>query len=566
MTKADHDENMTLFGLFQAQVRQRPSSVAVAQGDRTWTYAELDHWSAVVAEAMADAGVREGRRVLVVLPNCVELVVSLLASARLGALTVPINVRYRPVELRAVIESLQPHCTVLAESFLTNPIADRLEEATAELGADALGSQRLLVDGSRPWATAFPAADGPVREHLVAPQREDTPLICYWTSGTTGDPKGVVHDQRLVRNVWNWTTDVMGYTHEDVLVSTRPFYYISGSCWSMLGSLIHGSTLVIAQRFDAAELLELLAERGATVMLGGQSLYYTLLDSPLFPQYRDRLRLRTGFFGGTSVKPDFVATMKEQFGMPSIVQVYGMTELLGFATSTLRTDPDDVTTNTVGRPLPGFEFSLRAPDDPSTKITEVDRPGELWVRGNVLAGYLREGAVTHACDADGWFATSDVLSRRADGNWVFHSRIRDMVKVRGENVLLSEVDDALDTVPGVRRGVTFGIEDRGGRDWHVEAMVEPDGSRELTSDEVTAYCRSHLAPHKVPTAVWFLPPGTEWPVTVSGKVQRRKLAMIAADQQAARLGGDSPSAAEPPARPMHEAPARRHGSTSTGSG
>ncbi|HEX3648275.1 MAG TPA: fatty acid--CoA ligase family protein, partial [Pseudonocardiaceae bacterium] len=409
---------------------------------------------------------------------------------------------------------------------LTNPIADRLAEATAESGVDALGPLRLLVDGTRPWASAFPAQDDVVRAHAIAPQRDDTPLICYWTSGTTGDPKGVVHDQRLVRNVWHWTTDVMGYTHADVLVSTRPFYYISGSCWSMLGSLIHGATLVIAQRFDDAELLDLLAGQGATVMLGGQSLYYTLLDSPLFAEYRNRFRLRTGFFGGTSVKPDFVTTVKERFGMASIVQVYGMTELLGFATSTSRTDPDDVTTNTVGRPLPGFEFSLRRLDDPRAEITDVDTPGELWVRGNVLAGYLRDGVITDACDADGWFATSDVLSRGADGNWAFHSRIRDMVKVRGENVLLSEVDDALDAVPGVRRGVTFGIEDA--RDWHVEAMVEADGSRELTAAEVIAYCRDHLAPHKVPTAVWFLPAGTDWPVTVSGKVRRRELAVIAA--------------------------------------
>lgn len=529
--------DMTLFGLFQAQVRDRPSAVAVVQGDRRWTYAELDHWSAAVAGTMAGAGVREGARVLLVLPNCVELVVSLLASARLGALTVPINVRYRPVELRAMVGSLRPDCTVFAESFLTNPIADRLAEATAESGVDSLGTLRLRIDGDRPWAEPFPAQDAEVPEHPVAALREDTPLICYWTSGTTGDPKGVVHDQRLVRNVWHWTTDVMGYTHEDVLVSTRPFYYISGSCWSMLGSLIHGATLVIAQRFDAAELLDLLAEQGATVMLGGQSLYYTLLDSPLFPRYRDRFRLRTGFFGGTSVKPDFVATVKERFGMPSIVQVYGMTELLGFATSTARTDSDEVCTNTVGRPLPGFEFSLRALDDTRTVITEAGRRGELWVRGNVLAGYLRDGTVTDARDPDGWFATSDVLSRGADGNWVFHSRIRDMVKVRGENVLLSEVDDALDGVPGVRRGVAFGIEDRNGRDQHVEAMVEPDGSRELTGEEIVAHCRAHLAPHKVPAAVWFLPPGTEWPVTVSGKVQRRELAVIAAGQRAARPGG-----------------------------
>lgn len=536
MTNADRAD-MTLFGLFQAQVRERPAAVAVVQGDHTWTYAELDHWSAAVAGTMAGAGVREGGRVLVVLPNCVELVVALLASARLGALTVPINVRYRPVELRAMVESLRPDCTVFAESFLTNPIADRLAEATADAGAEALGRLRLLVDGTRPWAAPFPAQDADVPEHAVAAQREDTPLICYWTSGTTGDPKGVVHDQRLVRNVWHWTADVMGYTHEDVLVSTRPFYYISGSCWSMLGSLIHGATLVIAQRFDAEELLDLLAGQGATVMLGGQSLYYTLLDSPLFPRYRDRFRLRTGFFGGTSVKPDFVATVKEQFGMPSLVQVYGMTELLGFATSTLRTDSDEVATNTVGRPLPGFELSLRALDDTGTVITEADRRGELWVRGNVLAGYLRDGAVTDACDEDGWFATSDVLSRGADGNWTFHSRIRDMVKVRGENVLLSEVDDALDNVPGVRRGVAFGLEDHGGRDFHVEAMVETDGSRELTADEVVAYCRSHLAPHKVPAAVWFLPPGTDWPATVSGKVQRRELAVIAAGQRATGSGG-----------------------------
>lgn len=522
---------MTLFGLFEAQARRRPTAVAVVQGDRSWTYEEIERWSAVVAELMIDAGLAEGSKVLLATPNCVESAVSLLAAARIGALIVPINIRYRPAEFRALIDSLRPDCTVFAESFLTNPIADRLAEAIAESGPSSLGALRLLTAGSREWARPFPPLNAPVTRPPMRPQREDTPLICYWTSGTTGDPKGVVHTNRLVRNVWNWTSGVLGYTAEDVLVSTRPFYYISGSCWSLLASLIHGAKLVIAQRFDAAELLERMTGQGATIMLGGPSLYYRLLDSPLLPQHRESLRLRTGFFGGMPVKPHFVATVKEQLGMDSIVQVYGMTELLGFASSTLRTDSDEVTLNTVGKPLPGFEFQLRDPANHGRLSTEPGRPGELWVRGNVLAGYLRDGQITDACDEDGWFATGDLLSQRPDGNWLFHSRIRDMIKVRGENVMLSEVDDSLSSIPGVRRGVSFGADDDRGRDSRIEGMVELDGTRPVSATEIIEYCRSHLAPHKVPAAIWFLPSELEWPVTVSGKVQRRELVKIAADQQ-----------------------------------
>lgn len=514
-------QGATFIEMFRRQARLRPDAVAVVDAGHEYSYAEVEKWSTVVASRMAGAGLSEGSRVLIMLPNGVEFVVTFLAASSIGALSVPINIRYRPDEMRAMVRSVRPHATVLAESFMTNPIADRLEQAVDVSDADVVGALRFLTGGTRPWAEPFPPHTATAEVQPAWVPREDVPWICYWTSGTTGDPKGVVHTNRLVHNVWNWTVGVMGYSPDDVLVSTRPFYYISGSCWSLIGALINGAKLVIAKRFSDAELLPLMANERATVMLGGPSIYYALMDSPLMPQWRSKLSFRTGFFGGTTVPPDFVRSAKSRLGLDSLVQVYGMTELMGFATSTLPTDPEEVTLRTLGRPLPGFELKLV--DDQGKEVSGPDEPGELLVRGNVLAGYLRDGALVNACDSDGWFRTADLLSRRSDGNWVFHGRTRDMVKVRGENVLLAEVDAALQSIPQVVQASAFGAQNADGRDFHIEAVVQLRDAPDFSKGDVIQYCRAHLAPHKVPAFVWLLPPEMDWPITVSGKVQRSEL-------------------------------------------
>lgn len=511
---------VTLGALFAASRARFPDHPAVIQGERAWTYAELDTWSATLAHRLRALGVRKGARVGIYLPNSVQWAVAALAAARLGAVILPINLRYRPDELRRLLEGAQPSAVVLSEQFLTNPCADRLEEALPGLSDGRRGAeapQMLMIDNPRSWAEPFPEADAsapPIEEDV----REQDPLVVFWTSGTTGEPKGVVHAHTALRNVWNWTS-MIGYGPDEVVLTVRPYYYIAGSFWSLFGPLLHGAAIVIAQRLSADEMLPLMARHGVTVMLGGPTVYEALLEHPLLDELRPRLRLRRGSFGGGAPGPGFVRRVKERLGLPTLVQVYGMTELQGFTTSTRPDDPDEVADQTVGRPLPGFEFRLR---DEEGRDVPDGVPGELLARGNTLLGYFLEGTISPGVDADGWFATGDMLVRRPDGNYVFHSRVRDVAKVRGENVALAEIDAVLSTIPGVGRALAIAVPDpREGS--LIKAVVSPTPGASLSEEAITAACRARLAPFKVPRSVMLVDPGFDWPATITGKLQRERV-------------------------------------------
>lgn len=499
----------------------------VVDPNRSYTFEEIAHWSSRVALALQSAKVGLGDRVVVALPNRVEAVVATVAVSLLGAVSVPLNVRLRPEEFRSAFDALKPKAVVFMQQFLTNNIEERIRQA---LGAsDSPGSTvgfRVGADEATwdeaPWGDPFPdlpSAEEDVRSIEAVSLQDMESFICYWTSGTTGRPKGVLHGPSILENVWNWTS-LLGYTSYDIIVATRPFYYISGSAWALFGALIHGCTLVLSDTLRPADLLERMVAHGATILLGGPSLYVQLMDLEILPQYRERLRLEKGFFGGEPIREGFVRRMQKELGLRRVVQVYGMTELQGFASSTDPDDPIEVTESTVGRPLPGFDFSLRDVD--GHIVLAPGTSAELWVRGRVLRGYVTDDGIEPAVDDDGWFHTGDELLLREDGRWEYKGRLKDVAKVKGESVGLSQIDDAVGTMAGVNRAVAFIIDNDESGDI-VGVAVELQNEVSIEPEEVIRHCREHLAPYKVPRSVFVLPRGTRWPTTVSGKVVRGKV-------------------------------------------
>jgi acyl-CoA synthetase (AMP-forming)/AMP-acid ligase II len=501
-------------------------------GDRTFlidrdvrvSFAQLRQQTLALAERLRDSGVSAGGRVVILLPNWAESVVAQFGVITAGAVAVPLNIRMRADELTDVLRTLEPQAVIFTELFLTNDIAGRLEEAMRRAGVQGrLPALQVRATTLRPWAQAYerpapgdlgrgdgaPEADAPEADASQA-------MVCYWTSGTTGPAKGVLHRRDLLENVVNWT-GLLGYEASDVIVATRPFYYISGSCWALLGALVNGCTLVLSDTLAVRDVLALMLEHGGTVMLGGPSVYLQLMDLPELAAARPRLRLKKGFFGGEPIRAGFVERVAAELGVRRLVQSYGMTELQGFASST---DPDDlveVTETTVGRPLPGFTFSLRSAD--GEPVDEPGAEGELWVRGRIFAAYVRSTGMDPGKDPDGWFHTGDRFVRWPDGRWSYRGRLRDVAKVKGESVWLGEIDAVIETMPDVRRCVCVVLEQDDTGDV-IACVVEQATGAAVSGEAVREHCRGRLAPFKVPPVIRFAPAGYQWPTTVSGKVPR----------------------------------------------
>jgi acyl-CoA synthetase (AMP-forming)/AMP-acid ligase II len=277
--------------------------------------------------------------------------------------------------------------------------------------------------------------------------------------------------------------------------------------------------VIAGKLFTPAEMAAALATEQVTVMSGSPAVWETLLDSSEFAGVEpSQLHVCRAIVGGAPLSRRLFEAIRARFPAAPLIQTYGMTELRGYMMTTVPEDTEDVRFATVGGLLPGFETELRAGD--GARITAPDTPGELYVRGEILQDYTLDGQAVPARGDDGWFATGDLLSCRADGNWVFHTRLREIAKVRGESVSLSSVDLALAELPGVVRAVTvaFPVE-HGDR---LEAVVEV--AQSSTAAEILAAARDHMAPFRVPARIWIKSPTRPWPTLPSGKISRSMVA------------------------------------------
>jgi fatty-acyl-CoA synthase len=498
-----------LWTLFAHQARHRPDAVAAVDDGCSLTYAQLHERALARAGALAGAGVAAGDAVAVYLPNGLDWMAAALAADRLGAVLVPVNVRFRAPEIAGLLASLRPKVVVTTDAFLTNPLRERLTSAIESVADEdvALPVVQVVGDGVLPAVSGDALPSRP-------PRAETDPFVVFWTSGSTGRPKGVVHTRALIGNVWNWVRSI-GFGPQDRVLATRPFYYIAGACWNLFGVLATGGCVVVGKLFTDEEMATALIEQGVTIMSGGPAVFEALLARADFVAAAEAgLPVRRTIVGGAPLSRPLFERINAAFPAAPLVQTYGMTELRGYMMSTLPSDDVEVRFATVGGLLPGFEVQLRRPD--GSRIETAGEIGQLYVRGEILADYTLDGRHVPAREADGWFATGDLLACRSDGNWVFHSREREIAKVRGESVSLSSVDLALAELPLIARAVTVAIPvEHGDR---LEAVVEL--SAPASEDALLAAARERMAPFRVPARIWIKPPSLPWPTLPSGKISR----------------------------------------------
>jgi fatty-acyl-CoA synthase len=493
----------------------------VVAGERRTTYAQMCREAEAFAGALAGLGIEAGDTIAVNLPNWPEWLTTALATARLGAILVPVNPGLGAHELTYQLRHAEASVLVTAERYGTRDFVELFDELIADL-PDV--QYLVAVGGGDYWYDdrVFPYRDLVSKGGRLEPaaaRDADAPLAILYTSGTMGKPKGVRLSHRNVVETAAAVNAVLGLTATDSVLAAVPLFTIFGASVAA-GALAAGATIVLDERFEPAATVALMARERVSVCHGVPTMFHLLVREPGFGP--ERLpALRTGIIAGSPVPPDLVAAVRRTC---DVEIAYGLTETGPTVSITRPEDPPDRRVETVGRPLPGVE--VRIVDLGTGELHGREAVGELAVRGpNVMAGYHRMPAETRrSFTPEGYLLTGDLAMVDEEGYVRIVGRRKEMIIRGGYNVYPREVEDVLRAHPGVEEVCVVGVPHEVLGEM-VCACVVPSEGAILRGEDITDYARRQMADYKVPDLVRFF---DALPLTPSGKVKRRELAQVVA--------------------------------------
>jgi long-chain acyl-CoA synthetase len=489
---------------------RRGDTVAVRQGDHDLTYAMLDGRSNRLACALAGLGVHAGSRVAYLDRTAPELVELLFATSKLRTVTVPLNWRLAPPELRAIVDDAAPRVLVAGTAYV---------DVAGELAAEAPSRPELvLVDGSEHGYEALLAAHDPT-DPGARGDRDDVVLQLY-TSGTTGQPKGVLTTHRNLTAAAE-TSPYWEFDADTVSLTPLPMFHIGGIGWVYLG-LWNGATTILVSEFAPESVLDVLEHQRVTnaVFVPTMLQLLTRVDGAA---YRDYTALRSIAYGASPITTPVLRAALETFRC-SLYGIYGLTESTGGVVQLSPGDHDPTGARehllrSAGRPLPWVE--LRIVDPKTGDDLPTHAVGEVWLRApNVMLGYFnRPEETTAALTDDGWLRTGDGGYVDEEGYLFLTDRVKDMIVSGGENVYPVEVEEALAQHRAVADVTVIGVPDeRWGETVKALVILEPELT--TTAEDLVAFARERLAGYKLPRSIEFV---DEFPRTPSGKVLKRVL-------------------------------------------
>lgn len=483
-----------------------PRQTALIAGEKKITYIELSQRAGGWAHELAARGVRENDRVAVMMPNTVDFPAVYYATLALGATVVPVHPLLTAREVGYILTDTDARLLVAAESV----------RETARAAAATAGTESLLVPPPDAEFADTTAAPRPLT--MLADSDAGDLAVVLYTSGTTGHPKGAMLTHgNLLLNALITAQDVANLQSQDVLLGCLPLFHAFGQTVVMNAACRAGAAVVLMDRFDGAEALDLIDRHHVTVFTGVPTMYVSVLDAASSDPRRPSLRLAIS--GGAALPATVIERFTEVFG-GAIYEGYGLSEtspVVTFNQSVYGRRP-----GTIGHPIWGVEVEIaRADVEGRIEILGPDEVGELVVRGHaVFAGYLNDPDATAAAIVDGWFRTGDLGTKDSEGFIRIVDRKKDLIVRGGYNIYPREIEEVLNRHPAIAQAAVVGLPDEHyGEEIHA-AVVLRDGVTARPT-EIVAWSREHLARHKYPRHVHIV---ERFPLGPSGKVLKRELA------------------------------------------
>jgi fatty-acyl-CoA synthase len=478
---------LLLGDLLRRHASRSPDKTAYVVGPHRVSYRRFNEMANRLAHALGARGVRRGDRVATLAQNRLEYPAIYFALAKLGAIHVPVNFRYRANEVRYTLAQSESHTMFVAAEY-----TDLVDGIRGDLPALR---DVIPLDGD----ASGTAADLMARASDVEPVSdvdERDPHVFLYTSGTTGDPKGAMLSHRSYVLQSGYTQGMVGLGEDDVGLCMFPMFHMGG--WAApLGYWASGGTVVIMEKADPGEILRTVARERVSYLYLIPTLYNAVLALPEFER-ADLSSLRA-LGSGTSVMTEAqVRTIVERFRNPNLFIVYGQTEAGPVASLRPRDVPRKPTS--VGKPA--LNVDVRVVDAAGDDVCHGEA-GEIVCRSEYnMLGYWRLPEATAQTIRDGWVHTGDLATVDEEGFLFIAGRVKEMIKCGGENIFPAEVERCLLAHPAIAEAAVFGVPDAHWGEVAVAAIVRKPGAT-LAEADVVEHVRAHLAGYKKPRHVEF---------------------------------------------------------------
>lgn len=480
--------------LLHQSFEEHSARPAIIYRDETISYGDLQRRVSAAANWLRKAGVKPGDRVLLYTPDKLPFLLAHLGAIRLGAVSLPVNAAFTRDELRYFAADSEASVIVAGEGQV---------EAAAAVAGQLTSAPTVLLSNA-----LLEATEPLPREPDISP--EDPALILY-SSGTTGQPKGIVHTHDNLAHSVRAIAERWRFSEDDVLVNCLPLFHIHGLSFATHVSLLSGSAMRMEDRFHPTRIWDAIAR--STVFMAIPTFYYSFLARSEFRETAKAwggVRLFT--CGSAPLRPEVLPELEEILGGP-VINRYGMTE--SHIVTSLPLD-GPWPQGSVGLPLPGLEMRLVNEEKRAIPPGEV---GLVTLRGpNLFRQYWRKPEATREALADGWFDTGDLGKQDENGFLTLVGRQKDLIITNGFNVYPPVVERVLNDCPGVAESAVIGLPDDRRGERVAAIVVREDPTLEVAA--IRAHCRERLVDYQRPSVIEF---ADELPRNAMGKVLKREL-------------------------------------------
>ncbi|MBI2653520.1 long-chain-fatty-acid--CoA ligase [Candidatus Woesearchaeota archaeon] len=496
---------MGIAALFKQTAERLPDKVAIEFEEQRITFKEIQLQANKAANAFQRLGIAKGDRVAQYTPNSLELVYCLCGNFKNGSIVVPMNISFKEQEIHHILHDSSAKAVVTDKERL--PIVRNVLSKLPEL------KHIILVDGKEEGTYSFEELmKNSTDKELDVAIKDDDYSIIFYTSGTTGKPKGAALTQlnvtsniKALQQAWKWAEN-------DIFLLTLPLYHIHGIGVALCGALHVGNFTILKKKFVAEEVLETISKRKVTLFMGVPTMYFKLLEVEGIEKYNIS-SMRLFVSGSAPLSRDLFYKLKKAFGH-EVLERAGMSEsMMNFSNPY---DGERVP-GSVGPCLPGVKVRIV---DKNFNDVPVGTEGEILIKGpNVFHGYWNKSHYNKQVFKDGWFVTGDV-GKIDEKNYVYIiGRSKDVIISGGINIYPREIEDVIESMPQVKECAVVGVPDKEFGE-SVKAYVVLNSKAKLAEDEVIDFCKEKLASFKKPKFVEFL---DALPKNTMGKMLKEEL-------------------------------------------